>query len=82
MLFKILMNYALVDNRTTIMYLDNLATLEVHIGVVHSNIEMFNRYVMDKRATLKNRGHGIDEDDMLKCILNAYLLARNNKFYA
>ena len=48
MLFKVLMNRALVNNRTTTtMYRNNLAALEIHIGVVNSNIELFNRYVMD-----------------------------------
>ena len=37
---------------------------------------------MDNRVALKNRGHDIDEDDMLKYILNTYLLAQNNKFHA
>ena len=82
MLFKVLMNHAPVDNRTmTIMY-HNLAALEVYIGVLNSNIEFFNRYVMDNRVTLKNWGHEVDEDDMLKCILNAYLLAQDIKFHA
>ena len=80
-LFKFLMNCTLVDNRTTTIYCNNLAALEVHIGVVNSDIEVFNRYVMDNRAALKNRGHNIDEDDMLECILNAYLLAQDNEFY-
>ena len=82
MLFKVLMNRALVDNRTTTtMYRNNLAALEIHIGVVNSDI-VFNRYVMDNRAALKNRGHDIKEDDMLECILNAYLLAQDNEFHS
>ena len=64
------------------MYHNNLATLEVHIRVVNSNIELFNRYMMDNRVALKDRGHEVDEDDMLKCILNAYLLAQDNTFHA
>ena len=83
MLFKVLMNPALVDNRTTTtMYRNNLAALEIHIGVVNSDIELFNRYVMDNRAALKNRGHDIDEDNMLERILNAYLLAQDNEFHS
>ena len=83
MLFKVLMNCTLVNNKTTtMMYCNNLATLEVHIGVVNRDIELFNRYVMDNRVALKNRGHDIDEDDMLQCILNDYLLAQDNEFHA
>ena len=63
------------------MYCNNLATLEVHIGVVNRDIELFNRYVMDNRVALKNRGHDIDEDDMLQCILNEYLLAQDDEFH-
>ena len=73
MLFKVLMNRALVDNRTT-------TTLEIHIGVVNSNIEVFNRNIMDNWAALKNRVHDIYNNDMLECILNAYLLAQDNEF--
>ena len=66
---------------TTTMYNNNLATLEAHTGLVNSNIELFNRYIMDNRVALKNRGHDIDEDDMLELILNAYLLAQDNQFH-
>ena len=61
---------------------NNFSALEVHIGVVNGNIELLNRYVMDNRAILKNRGHNIDVDDMFECILNVYLLAEDNKFHA
>ena len=64
------------------MYRNNLAALEAHIGVVNSDIEVFNRYVMDNWAVLKNRGHDINEDDVLECILNAYLLAQDNEFHS
>ena len=83
MLFKVLMNCALDNNRTlTTMCCNNLATLEVHIGVMNSNIKVFKWYVMNNRAALKNRGHDINEGDMLEHILNAYLLAQDNKFHA
>ena len=53
MLFEVFMNSALVSNRTTTkMYRNNLAALEVHIGVANSNIDVFDRYVMDNRAAL------------------------------
>ena len=54
------------------MYFNNLTALEVHLGVMNSNIELFNRHVMDNMMALKNRGHDIDKDDMLEHILNAY----------
>ena len=42
MLFKFLMNKALEDNSaTTTLYHNNLVSLEVHIGVVNSNVEQF-----------------------------------------
>ena len=73
MLFKVLINCALDNNRTlTTMYFNNLTALEVHLGVMNSNIELFNRHVMDNLMALKNRGHDIDKDDMLEHILNAY----------
>ena len=57
MLFKVLMNCTLVNNRTTTkMYHNNLSILEVHIGVVNSNIELSNRYIMDSEAALKTEG--------------------------
>ena len=83
MLFKVLMNCAHVNNRTmTTIYHNNLTAVEVHIGVVSSNINMFNRYIMDNQAALKNRGHDIDEDDMLESILNAYLFTQDNEFHS
>ena len=46
MLFKFLMNKALVDNSTTPKLCHkNLMSLEVHTGVVNSNIEQFNQFV-------------------------------------
>ena len=51
MLFKILMKQALKDNRiTTRIYCNNVAALEIHIGVVNSHTEVFNRYVMDNQV--------------------------------
>ena len=54
MLLKFLINKALVDNRTTTtLYHDNLISLVVHMGVVNSNIELFNQFVWDNRQALK-----------------------------
>ena len=54
MLFQVLINHDLVNNRTTTtMYGNNLAALIVHIGVVNSNIELFNRYMVDNRVVEK-----------------------------
>ena len=48
MLFKVSMNEALFDNRTTTtMYKANLASLDVHIGILNSDIEVINQYVLD-----------------------------------
>ena len=40
-------------------------SLEVHMGVVNSNIEQFNQFDQYNRQALKNRGHDIDKDDMV-----------------
>ena len=81
MLFKLFMNKALVDNRTTTtLYCNNLISIEVHMGVVNSNIEHFNQFVQDNGQALKNRGHDIDKDDMVECLLQAYLVAHDSKF--
>ena len=36
---------------------------------------------MDNWAAWKNRGHDINKDDMLECILNAFLLTQDNEFH-
>ena len=64
------------------MYHNNLATLEIHTGVVNSNIELLHMNVITNLAVLKKRGHYINEDDMLECILNVYLFAQDNEFHA
>ena len=33
----------------------------VHIGIVNSDIEVFNQYILDYCQALKNHGHDIDE---------------------
>ena len=77
------MDKALVDNQTkNTMYRTTLASLDVHIGVVNSNMEFINQYVLDNHQTLKNCGHNIDEDDMLQHLIDAYLLAQDNQFHA
>ena len=72
MFFKVLPNKALVDNwTTTTVYLNNLASLDVHIGVMNSIIEVFNQYVLDNCQALKKRFHDIDKDNMLEHLLDA-----------
>ena len=83
MLFKVLINCTLVNNRTTtMMYHKNLAPLDNNIGVVNSDIEMFNRYIMDIKSGFKNRSHDVNKDNMVECILNAYLFTQGNEFHS
>ena len=83
MLFKLLMKEALVDNQTTkTMYRTNLVSLNVHIGVMKSDREFFDKYVLDHCQALKKHDHDIDDYDMLECLLDVYLLAQDNKFHA
>ena len=64
------------------MYRTKLASLDVHIGVVNSNVEDFNQYVLDNLQALKNLSQDIDEDNTLEFLLDAYLLAQDNEFHA
>ena len=50
MIFKVLVNQALVDNRmTTTLHCNNLMSLEIYMSTVSSNIETFNRYAISNR---------------------------------
>ena len=81
MLFKLIMSKALVDNKsTTSMYRGNLQNLEIHMGVLNSNIVEFNQYVTDNRKQLANRNESIGEKDMIKRLFRAYLAAQDSHF--
>ena len=54
----------------------------VHIGIVNSDIEVFNQYVLENSQALKNHTHDINKDDMLGHLLDAYFLAQDNEFHA
>ena len=57
LLFKLLIRKATVDSRSTASHLrDNLATLDVYMTTVKSNIETFNQYVKVNKQGLKARG--------------------------
>ena len=73
---------SLIDNQMITMYRTTLASLDVHIGIMNSNIKVFNQYVLDNCQAYKKCGHDIDKDDLLEYLLDAYLLAQDNKFHA
>jgi hypothetical protein len=81
MLFKLIMSKALVDNKsTTSMYRSNLQHLEVHMGMLNSNIVDFNRYVTDNRNQLRNRNEFVGEADMIERLFKAYLVVQDSDF--
>ena len=83
MVFKVLTNQALIDNRTTTtLHRNNLMSLDIYMVTVSSNIELFNRYVISNRQALANRGHSIDEEDMVDRLLSAYATAQDHRFNA
>ena len=55
-------------------------SLKVNMDVVNSIIEQFNHVIWDNRVPLKNWGQDIDEDNMARCLLQAYHVAQDSKF--
>ena len=49
---------------------------------VSSNIELFNCYVISNMQALANRGHIIDEEDMVDRLLSAYATVQDHRFNA
>ena len=66
----------------TTIYRTNLTSFNVHIGVVSSDIEVFNWYVMDNCQALKNSGNDINKDNFLECFSETYLLSQDKKLHA
>ena len=81
MLFKALTNKALVDFRTTTaMSRTNLASLDVNIEVVRSDMKALSHYVLFNCQAFKNCGYDIDEDDMQEHLLGAIFWLKTMKF--
>ena len=79
LLFKLLIQKATVDSRSTASHLrDNLATLDVYMTTVNSNIETFNQYVKVNKQGLKARGQRTD--DMMTNLFRGYLAASDRDF--
>lgn len=79
LLFKLLMQKAIVDTRATSTHLrENLTNLDSYITTVDSNIETFNQYVKVNRDGLLARGERTD--DLMINLFKAYLTASDKAF--
>jgi hypothetical protein len=62
LLFKLLMQKAIIDTRATASLLrENLSSLDTYMSTVKSNIEQFNKYVKVNWEGLKARGESCDD---------------------
>ena len=60
--FKLLMSKAVVDTRATASHMrENLTSLDVCIGTINSNIELFNQHVKENKQGLAARGERTDD---------------------
>jgi hypothetical protein len=79
LLFKIIMQKAVVDTRATSSFFrENLTRLDAYITTIDSNIELFNQYVNINRAGLQARGE--TTDDLVINLFKAYLNVADQNF--
>jgi hypothetical protein len=79
LLFKIIMQKAVVDTRATSSFFrENLTSLDSYITTIDSNIELFNQYVNINRSGLQARGESTD--DLIINLFKAYLNVADQNF--
>jgi len=79
LLFKLIMQKAVVDTRATSSFFrENLTSLDSYITTIDSNIELFNQYVNINRAGLQARGESTD--DLIINLFKAYLNVADQSF--
>ena len=79
LLFKLLMQKAVIDTRATSSLLrENLSNLDTYMSTVKSNIEEFNKYVKVNWEGLKARGESCD--DLMINLFKGYQNASDREF--
>ena len=79
LLFKLLMQKAIIDTRATASLLrENLSSLDTYVSSVKSNIEDFNKYVKMNHEGLKARGERCD--DLMINLFKGYQSASDGEF--
>jgi hypothetical protein len=79
MLFKYIMQKAVVDTRATSSFFrENLTSLDSYITTIDSNIELFNQYVHVNQDGLRARGE--TTDDLVINLFKAYLNVADQNF--
>jgi hypothetical protein len=79
LLFKLLMQKAVIDTRATASLLrENLSSLNTYMSMVKSNIEQFNKYVKVNWEGLKARGESCD--DLMINLFKGYQSASDHEF--
>lgn len=79
MLFKYIMQKAVVDTRATSSFFrENLTSLDSYITTIDSNIELFNQYVHVNQDGLKARGE--TTDDLVINLFKAYMNVADQNF--
>ena len=79
LLFKLLMQKAIIDTRATASLLrENLSSLDTYMAKIQSNIEEFNKYVKVNWEGLK--AHGECCDDLMINLFKGYQAASDREF--
>lgn len=77
--FKLMVSKAIVDNNSTTSHLkEQLASLDVYMQSVNSNIKEFNIYVKNCKTALLARGERVD--DLLISLFKGYKAASDEEF--
>jgi hypothetical protein len=79
LLFKLLMQKAIIDTRATASLLrENLSSLDTYMAKIQSNIEEFNKYIKVNWEGLKARGERCD--DLMINLFKGYQAASDREF--
>lgn len=79
LLFKLLMQKAVIDTRATASFLrENLSSLDTYMSTIKSDIEEFNKYVKMNWEGLKARGERCD--DLMINLFKGYQNASDREF--
>ena len=79
LLFKLLMQKAVIDTRATASLLrENLSSLDTYMSTINSNIEEFNKYVKTNYEGLRARGERCD--DIMINLFKGYESASDSEF--
>jgi hypothetical protein len=79
LLFKLLMQKAIIDTRATASILrENLSSLDTYMATINSNIENFNKYVKTNYEGLRARGERCD--DIMINLFKGYMCASDSEF--